>query len=59
MFGQRHRLPINFLFPTHEVMGKMKPIDANVVELIGTLRKAFEIARGITQEECSKTEGIL
>ena len=41
----------HFLFPTHEVMGKMKPTDAYVAELIGTLRKAFEIARDITQEE--------
>ena len=54
MFGQRPRLPIDFLFPTHEVMGKMKPIDAHVAELIGTLRKAFEIARGITQEEAAR-----
>ena len=53
MFGQRPRLPIDFLFPSHEVMGKMKPIDACVAELIGTLRKAFEVARGITQEEAT------
>ena len=32
----------------------MKPIDAYVVELIGTLRKAFEISRGITQEEAAR-----
>ena len=51
MFGQRPRLPIDFLFTTHKVMGKMKPIDARVAELIGTLRKAFKIDRGITQEE--------
>ena len=51
MFIQKLRLPIDFLFPTHEDMSKMKPIDAYVVELIGTLRKAFKIARGITQEE--------
>ena len=42
------------MFPTHEVMGKVKPIDAYVVELIGTLRKAFKIARGITQEEAAR-----
>ena len=54
MFGQRPRLPIDFLFPTHEVMGKVKPIDAYVAELIGTLRKAFEIARGIAQEEAAR-----
>ena len=54
MFGQRPTLPIDFLFPTHEVMGKMKPIDAYVAELIGTLRKAFEIARGIIQEEAAR-----
>ena len=28
MFGWRPRLPIDFLFPTHEVMGKVKPMDA-------------------------------
>ena len=54
MFGWRPRLPMDFLFPTHEVLGKMKPTDAYVVELIGTLRKAFEIARGITQEEAAR-----
>ena len=54
MFDQRPRLPIDFLFPTNEVMGRIKPIDAYVVELIGTLRKAFDIARGITQEEAAR-----
>ena len=54
MFGRRPRLPIDFLFPTHEVMGMMKTIDAYVAELIGTLRKAFEIVRGITQEETAR-----
>ena len=53
MFGQRLRLPIDFLFPKHEVMGKVKPIDVYVAELIGTLRKAFEIAQDITQEEAA------
>ena len=54
MFSQRPRLPIDFLFPTNEVMGRMKPIDAYVVGLIGTLSKAFDIARGITQEEAAR-----
>ena len=54
MFGQSQRLPIDFLFPTNEVMGRMKPIDAYVVELISTLRKAFDIAQGITQEEAAR-----
>ena len=54
MFGQRPRLPIDFCSPTHEVMGKMKPIDAYVAELIGTLKKAFKIARGNTQEEVAR-----
>ena len=54
MFCWSAILPIDFLFPTHEVMGKIKPIDAYVAELIGTLRKAFEIARGITQEETAR-----
>ena len=54
MFGWPLRLPIDFLFPTREVMGKVKPVDACVVELNGTLRKAFEIAQGITQEEAAR-----
>ena len=53
-WSERPRLPIDFLFPTYEVMGKVKPIDAHVAELIGTLRKAFKIARGITQEEAAR-----
>ena len=54
MSGQRPRLPIDFLFPTSEVMGRVKPVGAYVVELIGTLRKAFDIAQGITQEEAAR-----
>ena len=44
----------NFLFPTHEVMGKVKPMDAYVAELIGMQRKALKIAQGITQEEAAR-----
>ena len=54
MFGLRPTLPTDFSFPTHEVMGKMKPIDAYIVELIGTLRKTFEIVRGITLKEAAR-----
>ena len=54
MFEQRPRLPIDSLFPTNEVMGRVKPIDAYVVELIGTLRKAFDIAQDIMQEEAAR-----
>ena len=54
MFGQRPRLPVDFLFPTNEVMGRVKPIDAYVVELAGTLSKAFDIAQSITQEEAAR-----
>ena len=35
-------------------MGKVKPMDVYVAELIGTLKKAFEIAQGITQEEVAR-----
>ena len=59
MFGWQLRLPIDFLFPTHEVMGRMKPMDAYVAELVGMLRKAFKIARGITQEEAVQAKMIL
>ena len=47
-------MPKDFLFLMHEVMGKMKPIDAYVVELMDTLRKAFKIAKGITQEKAAR-----
>ena len=54
MFSHQPRLPIDFLCPTHEVMGRVKLMDAYVAELIGMLRKAFEIAQGITQEEAAR-----
>ena len=44
MFGRWPRLPIDFVFPTHEVMGTLKPVDSYVAELITALRKAFEVA---------------
>ena len=44
MFGQWPRLPIDFMFSTHEVMGTLRPVDSYVAELITALRKAFEVA---------------
>ena len=44
MFGRWPRLPIDFVFPTHEVMGTLRPVDSYVAELITALRKAFEVA---------------
>ena len=44
MFGQWPRLPTDFVFPTHEVMGTLRPVDNYVAELISVLRKAFEVA---------------
>ena len=44
MFRQWPRLPIDFVFPTHEVMGTLRPVDNYVAELIFSLRKAFEVA---------------
>ena len=51
MFGQWPRLPIEFIFPTHEVMGTLRPVDSYVAELITALRKAFEIAQNMAQIE--------
>ena len=51
MFGLWPRLPIDFVFPTHEVMGTLRPVDNYVTELISALRKAFEVTRNITQME--------
>ena len=39
MFRQWSRLPIDFLFPTHEVMGTLRPVDNYVIELISALKK--------------------
>ena len=41
MFGQWPRLPIDFVFPTHEVVGTLRPVDSYVADLITALRKAF------------------
>ena len=44
-------VPINFVFPTHEVMGTLGPVDSYVADLITALRKAFEVAQNMTQME--------
>ena len=51
MFGQQPRLPIDFMFLTHEVMGILRPVDNYVTELISGLRKAFEVTCNMTQME--------
>ena len=51
MFGQWPRLPIDFVFPTHEIMGTLRPVDNYVAELISTLRKAFKVTQNMTQTE--------
>ena len=51
MFGQWPRLPIDFMFPTHEVMGTLRPVDSYVADPITALRKAFEVAQNMTQTE--------
>ena len=49
MFGRWQRLPIDFVFPTHEVMGTLRPVDSYVAELNTALRKGFEVAQNMTQ----------
>ena len=51
MFGQWPRLPIDFVFPTDEVMGTLRPVDSYVADLITALRKAFKVAQNMTQTE--------
>ena len=51
MFGQWPRLPIDFVFPMHKVMGTLRPVDSYVVDLIAALRKAFRVAQNMTQME--------
>ena len=45
MFGRWPRLLIDFVFPTHKVMGTLRPVDSYVADLITALRKAFEVAQ--------------
>ena len=47
MFRQQPRLPIDFIFPTHKVMGTLRPVDSYVADLIAALRKAFKVAQNI------------
>ena len=51
MFGQWPRLPINFVFPMHEIMGTLRPVDSYVADLIAALRKAFKVAQNMAQTE--------
>ena len=44
MFGWQPRLQIDFVFPIHEVMGTLRPVDSCVADLITALRKAFKVA---------------
>ena len=54
MFGWQPRLPIDFVFPTHEVMGTLRPVDSCVADLITALRKAFKVAQNMTQMEAAR-----
>ena len=51
MSRQWPRLPIDFMFPTHEVMGTLRPVDSYVADLITALKKAFRVAQNMTQTE--------
>ena len=57
MFGLWPRLPIDFVFPTHEVMGTLRPVDSYVADLITALRKTFEVAQNMTQMEALRQKG--
>ena len=39
------------MFPTHEIMGNLRPVDSYVADLITALKKAFEVAQNMTQTE--------
>ena len=44
-------MPIDFVFPTHEVMGTLRPVDSYVADLITALRNTFKVAQNMTQME--------
>ena len=54
MFRRWPWLPIDFVFPMHEVMGTLRPVDSYVADLITALRKAFDVAQNMTQMEASR-----
>ena len=54
MFGQCPRLPIDFVFPTHKIMGTLRLVDNYMAELITALKKSFELAQNLTQVEASR-----
>ena len=58
MFEQWPRLPVDFVFPTHKVMGTLRPVDSYIADLITALRKAFEVAQSMTQTEALRQEKI-
>ena len=58
MFGQQPRLPTDFVFPTHDIMGTLRPVDNYVAELISALRKTFEVARNMTQIEALRQKQL-
>ena len=58
MFQQWPRLPIDFIFPMHEVMGTLRPVHSYVADLITALRKAFEVALNMTQTEALRQKRI-
>ena len=43
----------------HEVMGTLRPVDNYVAELISALRKAFKVARNMTQTEALRQKQSL
>ena len=50
-FRQWPGLPIDFVFPIHEVMGTLRLVDSYVADLITAPRKAFKVAQNMTQTE--------
>ena len=42
------------MFPTHEVIGTLRPVDSYVAHHITALKNAFEVAQNMTQTEASR-----
>ena len=39
------------MFPVHEVMGTLRPVDSYAADLITALKKAFKVVQNMTQME--------
>ena len=58
MFGQRPRLPIDLLFPTHQAQGLTRTIDKYVANLYNRLRDSLKITQDCTEKDARRQKRL-